>query len=128
MNLESQRRWQLERWASWVRVAALPWVILEVGLLSPDFPSTRYEVAAWVMTAVLALGTGIFFWVDRQDLRPGVQRYVCFASFAFNTAVIWAFVAIYTYVPGTPARQLLFSPAVEAALRFGLLGGLVMPL
>ena len=127
MNLEQQRRWQLERWISWVRVAVVPWAILEVGLLSPDYPSVRYEIAAWATTAVLVLGAGAFFWVDRRNIAPRLQRYVCFASLALNTAVIWAYTLIYTYEPGTPARQLLFFPVVEAALRFGLLGAIVMP-
>ena len=127
MNLELQRRWQLERWISWVRVAAVPWAILEVGLLTPDYPSVRYEIAAWATTSVLVLGAAVFFWAARRSIAPGLQRYVCFASFGFNTVVIWAFVLVYTYEPGTPARQLLFFPVVEAALRFGLLGALVMP-
>lgn len=128
MNLEQQqRRWQLERWISWVRVAVVPWAILEVGLLAPDYPSGRYELAAWATTAMLVLGAGVFFWVDRRSISPRLQRYVCFASLAFNTAGIWAYAVIYTYEPGTPARQLLFFPVVEAALRFGLLGALVIP-
>ncbi|MEK6273779.1 MAG: GAF domain-containing protein [Actinomycetota bacterium] len=127
MSVELQRRWQLERWISWVRVAAVPWAILEVGLLSPDYPSARYEIAAWVTTALLALGAGVFFWADRQSIDARAQRFVCFGSLAFNTAVIWSYAAVYTYESGTPARQLLFFPVVEAALRFGLLGGLVMP-
>jgi len=127
MNLEQQRRWQLERWISWVRVAVVPWAILEVGLLAPDYPSGRSELAAWATTAMLVLGAGVFFWVDRRSISPRLQRYVCFASLAFNTAVIWAYALIYTYEPGTPARQLLFFPVVEAALRFGLLGALVIP-
>lgn len=127
MNVELQRRWQLDRWISSIRVAAVPWAILEVGLLSPDYPSVRYEIAAWATTAVLALGAGVFFWLDRQSIDVRLQRVVCFSGLAFNTAVIWAYALIYTYEPGTPVRQLLFFPVVEAALRFGLLGGLVMP-
>ncbi len=127
MSLESERRWQLERWISWVRLAVVPWAILEIGLLAPDYPSARYEIAAWATTAVLVLGAAVFFWADRRNIAPRLQRFVCFASLAFNTAVIWAYALIYTYEPGTPARQLLFFPVVEAALRFGLLGALAMP-
>ena len=127
MSLEAQGRWQLERWISWVRVVAVPWAILEVTLLSPAYPSNGYEIAGWATTAALAAGAGVFFWVDRRDISPGLQRIVCFSGLAFNTAVIWAYASIYTYEPGTPVRQLLFFPVVEAALRYGLFGGLVTP-
>jgi signal transduction histidine kinase len=124
---ELRRRWQLERWISWVRLAAVPWAVLEVGVLSPGYPSGRYEVAAWATTAVLAVGAGAFFWIDRRELGARGQRAVCLAGLAFNTAVIWAYALIYVYEPGTPARQLLSIPVVEAALRYGLRGGLALP-
>jgi signal transduction histidine kinase len=127
LSHELRRRWQLERWISWVRLAAVPWAVLEVGVLSPGYPSGGYEAAAWATTAVLAVGAGAFFWIDRRELRPRGQQAVCLSGLAFNTAVIWAYSLIYVYEPGTPARQLLFIPIVEAALRYGLRGGLAMP-
>jgi signal transduction histidine kinase len=124
---ELLRRWQLERWISWVRVAVVPWAVLEVAFLSPDYPARGYEIAAWTTTGVLAAGAALFFWLDRRELAQGLQRLVCIGGLAFNTAVIWAYALIYTYESGTPVRQLLFFPVVEAALRFGLVGGLAMP-
>jgi signal transduction histidine kinase len=124
---EQRRRWQLERWISWIRVAAVPWAILEVAFLAPGYPSSAYEIAAWATTAVLALGAALFFWVDRRAIAPRLQPAVCFAGLAFNTAVIWSYTLIYVYEPGTPVRLLLVIPVVEAALRYGLPGGLAMP-
>jgi signal transduction histidine kinase len=124
---ELARRWKLERWISWVRVAAVPWAILEVGLLAPDYPSSGYELAAWVTTAVLAAGAAIFFWLDRREIGPQAQRAIYLAGLAFNSALIWAYTMVYTYEVGAPARQLLVIPVVEAALRYGLLGGLALP-
>src|SRR5438128_1063623 len=127
MNRELQRRWQLERWISWVRLVAVPWAALEVGVFS-TYPSGRYEAAAWVTTAVFALGAAAFFLVDRSSIAPRYQPLVCLGGLAFDTAVVWAWALVYTYEPGTPIRQLLFFPGVEAALRYGLGGGLAMPL
>ncbi len=124
---ELQRRWQLERWISWVRVAVLPWAVLEVAVLTPEYPATGYEVAAWATTGVFAVGVAFFFWLDRREIGPRAKHAVCFAGFAFNTTIIWAYAFVYVYEPGTPVRQLLFFPVVEAALRYGLVGGLVMP-
>ena len=126
MEQERLRRWQLERWISLVRLIALPWAILEVALLS-DYPSRGYEVAAWATTAVFALGAVAFFLVGRRGARERAQPAICLAGLLFDTGVIWAYALVFTFEPGTPIRELLFFPVVEAALRYGLRGGLLMP-
>src|ERR687896_397067 len=125
---EARRRWQLERWISWIRVVAVPWAVLEVGVISQAFPSSNYEIAAWSTTGVLALGAAAFFLLDRRVRSQRLQRAVCLSALAFDTLVIWAYVLIYTFEPGTPIRQLLIVPVVEAALRYGVIGGVVLPL
>jgi signal transduction histidine kinase len=125
---ELRRRWQLERWISWVRIVAVAWAVLEVGIISQEFPSRNYEIAAWTITAALAAGAAAFFFIDRRVQSPRMQSAVCLAALAFDTLVIWSYVLVYTFEPGTPIRQLLIIPAVEAALRYGLVGGIVLPL
>jgi len=125
---ELQRRWQLERWISVVRLVAVPWAVLEVTLLTSSYPSGWYRAAAFATTAFLAVGAALFFWLNRRAVPSRVQSVICLAGLLFDTAVIWTYTLIYTFEPGTPIRQLLFFPVVEAALRFGLVGGLAMPL
>ncbi len=125
---ELRRRWRLERWISIVRLVAVPWAVLEVTLFTSSYPSGWYEAAAFATTAFLAIGAGLFFWLDRRVVQSRFQPAICLAGLVFDTAVIWAYALIYTFEPGTPIRQLLFFPVIEAALRFGLVGGLVMPL
>jgi signal transduction histidine kinase len=125
---ELNRRWQLERWISLVRIVAVPWALVEVSVFTSSYPSGGYELAAWATTATLVVGAAIFFWLARRPVAPRLKPAICFAGLVFDTAVIWAYAFIYTFEPGTPIRQLLFFPVVEAALRFGLLGGLAMPL
>jgi signal transduction histidine kinase len=125
---ELNRRWQLERWISVVRLVAVPWALVEVTVFTESYPSGGYEAAAWGTTAMLAVGAGVFFWLTRRSVPQHLQRSICLAGLAFDAAVIWAYAFVYTFEPGTPIRQLLFFPVVEAALRYGLVGGLAMPL
>ena len=42
--------------------------------------------------------------------------------------MIWAYALVFTFESGTPSiRALLFFPVLEAALRYGLRGGLLLP-
>ena len=124
---ELRRRWQLERWISVIRLAAVPWALFEVGVIAQDYPA-GHEVAAWSITAALALGAVAFFFIDRRPFGERAQRIICFASLSFNTLVISAYCFVFVFEPGTPIRQLLYFAVIEAALRYGLVGGVVMPL
>jgi signal transduction histidine kinase len=127
MSPELARRWELERWISIIRLIAVPWALIEVGLLT-DFASGGYETAAWVVTGCLAVGAIVFFLVARRGVSPRYQPGVCLAGLAFDTAVIWAYALVFTFESGAPTiRALLFFPVLEAALRYGLLGGLILP-
>jgi signal transduction histidine kinase len=125
-STERLRRWQLEGWISLVRLLALPWAAAEVAFLS-DYPSGGYKAGAFATTAVLAAGAVVFFWISRRGAPERFQPAICLAGLVFDTAVIWAYAFVFTFEPGTPIRQLLFFPVVEAALRYGLRGGLLMP-
>ena len=45
----------------------------------------------------------------------------------FDLAVVSAFVCIYSFEPNSPVRELLFLPVIEAALCYGVRGGLALP-
>jgi signal transduction histidine kinase len=124
---ELNRRWQLERWISVVRLVALPLALAEVTVFTESYPSGGYLAAAWATTATLAVGAGVFFWFARRPVAEHLKPAICLAGLVFDAAVIWAYAFVYTFDPGTPIRQLLFFPVVEAALRYGLVGGLAMP-
>ena len=128
MSTELERRWELERWISIIRLITVPWALIEVGLVT-DFTSERYETAAWVVTAVLAVGAIVFFWVGRRGVPSSYQPSLCLAGLVFDTGVIWAYALVFTFESGAPTiRALLFFPVLEAALRYGLLGGLLLPI
>ena len=127
MSPELARRWELERWISLVRLIAVSWAVIEVGLVT-SFSSQRYEVAAWIVTGGLAVGALVFFWLGRRGVSGRFQPTVCLTGLVFDTAVIWAYALVFTFESGAPSiRALLFFPVLEAALRYGLRGGLVLP-
>ena len=127
MSAELERRWELERWISLVRLIAVPWALIEVGLIT-NFTSERYETTAWVVTGVLAAGAIVFFWVGRRGVPSRYQPGVCLAGLMFDTGVIWAYALVFSFESGSPTiRALLFFPVLEAALRYGMRGGLLLP-
>ena len=108
-------------WIAWVRVAAVPFVFLEVAVERGNYPR-GYEGWAWGIAALFALGASALLWAHRRDAEVGLPAYV------FDVAVVSAYVVIYSFEPSSPVRELLFLPVIEAALRWGRLGGLLAPL
>jgi hypothetical protein len=108
-------------WIAWIRLAAVPFVFIEVAIERGNYPA-GYERWAWALSAVFAAGAVPFFWIHRRGLDAGLSAY------AFDVAVVSAFVVLYSFEPGSPVRQLLLLPVIEAALRWGRLGGVLSPL
>jgi signal transduction histidine kinase len=127
MTAEFERQRQIERWIAWVRLFAVPFAVVEVGVLSSGYPS-GYETWAWIITAFLGVG-GIAFWfLARADLGSRAQRILGFAALGFDAGVVAAYVVLYySYEPDSPVRQILFLPVAEAAVRYGVIGGALLP-
>jgi signal transduction histidine kinase len=118
----------IERWTAWVRAGAVVFAFLQVALLRDDYPNRRYEVAAWLSLTVLAIGAAVFFWLSRRPMSSRALGWVGFAALVFDTAIVSAFVLTYAFELGTPVSQALIIPLAEAALRYGLRGGIALPL
>jgi signal transduction histidine kinase len=127
MNRDLQLARQLERWTAWIRLAAVPWAALEVGVLTDGYPP-RYESAAWAATAGLAVGAVALFAASRRDLGRRELRRLGFLALSFDTAAVSAYVLVFTFEPGTPTRSLLVIPVIEAAIRYGVAGAALVPL
>jgi signal transduction histidine kinase len=127
MTPELARLRETERWIAWVRLAAVPFAIIEVGLLSTDYPP-GYENWAWAATALLAVGAVLFQLLSRAEAFARAPRRIGLLGLALDTAVVSAFVLIYQYEIGSPVNQLYFVVLVEAAVRYGIRGGLLTPL
>jgi signal transduction histidine kinase len=122
-----ERLRQVERWIAWVRLLAVPFAIVEVGFVSTGYPP-GYHRLAWIVTAVLIAGAIAFWLLARREFPVRTHKLIGFAALAFDTAVVASYVVVYyAYEPDTPVRQIMILPVVEAAVRYGLVGGLVIP-
>ncbi|HEX6490059.1 MAG TPA: ATP-binding protein [Gaiellaceae bacterium] len=123
---ELTRLRETERWIAWVRLAAVPFAVVEVGLLTQHYPRD-YERWAWATTGALALGAVLFFYLSGSPTFERAPRRIGLLALALDTAVIGAFATIYQFEIGSPIRQLFSILVVEAAVRYGIRGGLAMP-
>jgi len=105
----------LDRWIPHARLVVVPFAFAEVAVESGNYPP-GYERWAWVTTAVFAAGAVVLFFA-RSAL----------AGLILDVLVVSAFVCIYSFEPSSPVRELLFLPVIEAALCYGVRGGLVLP-
>jgi hypothetical protein len=117
LSSELERPDVRDAWIAWARVFAAPLVFLEVLVERGNYPSGD-EALAWTAAGILAAGSLLF-------LRFPWWRA---AALTFDWAVVSGFVVLYSFEPGTPVTQLLLLPVVEAALRYRVRGGLLMPL
>lgn len=104
----------LTPWIRWVRLAAAPFALLEAAV--EDYPP-GHEAWAWALAVVFAAGALVLFRRDRPAL-----------GLMLDLGVVSGFVVLYAFDPGTPVRQLFFLVVLEAALRYGTLGGALVPL
>ena len=110
---------------AWVRLLAVPFAVLEVGLLKEDYPP-GYERWAWAITALLAVGAGVLLWLAYRVPSRRARRRIGFGALVLDTVVVYGYVLVYSFEPGTPIRQLVFIPLIEAALRYGIVGAFAM--
>jgi signal transduction histidine kinase len=127
MSDRLERLREIERWIAWVRLFAVPFAVFEVGLMTTDYPPD-YEDVAWGFTGAFALGAFLLWILSRRERPLRAQRRLAVTALAFDTAIVAAFVVLYySFEVNTPIRMLLFLPVAEAAMRFGLAGGVALP-
>ena len=127
MTAEVQRLQETERWIALVRLAAVPFAIVAVGLLSNDYPS-GYEKWAWATTGLLTAGAVLFYFLSSPSFFARAPRRIGLLGLTLDTVVVAAFTTIYQFEIGSPVRQLFYVLLVEAAVRYGIRGGVLMPL
>ncbi len=126
MKGELERLRQTEIWIAWVRVFAVPFAAFEVAIVGDEHPP-GYERWGWATAAALSLGAVAFFWLARRPLDRKALGRIGFLALAFDTAIVYAFVFVYTFEPSTPAWGILYIPVIEGALRYGMKGGALVP-
>jgi signal transduction histidine kinase len=123
---ETKRLRDIETWVARVRLGGVVFAVLEVGVFTARFPP-GYLDAAWALTGAFAFGTLLLLWLSRSD-RLELLRALGFVAIAFDTAVIGAYGVIFSYEYGNQTRFALTVVVIESALRWGLAGGVALPL
>jgi signal transduction histidine kinase len=109
-------------WIAGVRLAIAIVAILDVHFT--NFPP-GYEVWAWLVAAFLTASALLAAALTRVELdRPARHRARVLIIVLDGLAVI-GFIAVFSYQSAEPYRALYLLPIGEAALRFGLVGGLI---
>ena len=110
---------------AWVRLLAVAFAVLEVGIVDRDYPE-GYHAAAWIITAVFAAGAVALLLLAYRLQSRARWRRIGLGALVFDTAVVYGYILVFTFEPGTPMRQLVFVPLIEAALRFGIVGAIAV--
>ncbi|MEI8104983.1 MAG: ATP-binding protein [Actinomycetes bacterium] len=113
----------LERWISLVRLVALPFALAAVALA--HYPA-GWELWAWVTTGLFAAGAVVLFAFARLEVAARHQIAQSVVAQVFDTAVVTAYVLVYSFERGLPIQQLLYIDLAAACVRFQLVGGLVL--
>ena len=119
---DEQRRIGLQ--LAMVRLLAAPVAVLHVATTA--FPA-GYRPWALATCALLALGGVLVLVLERRALSVRARGRLATGAIALDTAVVGAFLVLYSFVDGQPTWALFFLPTLEAALRFGLVGGVITP-
>jgi len=115
-----------ERWLAIVRLGGVVFAALEIGFVSNHFPP-GYESAAWVLTGVFA-AIAVVFYILAGRAGDDVLRLVGFGALLSDAAVIGAYATIFSFEYGNQTRWAMIFAVAEAALRYGLRGGVAVPL
>jgi signal transduction histidine kinase len=117
-----EQRLRAERWLAWIRVGAVPFAVFQTAITSGYPPG--HAAWAWVTTGVLAIGAALIWWLAQRDLPPQALARLGFGALAFDFLIVSSFVLSLTFVRATPIRQVLILVLIEAAFRYGIVGGL----
>ncbi len=123
---ELRRLRETERWLAWVRLAAVPFAAFQVAIGS-NYPR-GYERWAWVLTGGFAAGTLFLFWLSRKEWSFRRQIALGVGALAFDFGIVSGYILVYTFEQGTPIRQIMFLPLIEAGLRYAIPGALALAL
>jgi signal transduction histidine kinase len=116
----------VETWLASIRLAGVGFAVLEVGVFTTHFPP-GYRTASWIVTGIFAAGAIVLFRLARIE-RSVWLPVIGLAALIFDTLVIAAYSTIFSYEYGNQTHWALILAVVEAALRYGFIGGIALPL
>ena len=111
------------RWLVLVRAAL---VVASIGAVAgtDDMPAS-YRAWGWVVVGFFAAETIASAVLAATELGPTARVWARALLIVCDGLVAIGFIAVFSYQEGEPYRALYLIPIAEAALRFGLVGGLI---
>ena len=125
MRGPAERYRDVERHVTYVRVLFGVFVLATL-LLERHLPH-GYLVAGWVLAGFFAAGTAVFYRVAGSG-GPAMWPTVGLVSLVFDAGAVAGFGVIFAYEYGNQTRWAMMLPVLEAALRYGPLGGGIVPI
>ena len=110
------------RWLVLLRAALV--VVGAVAVALTSFPPS-YEAWAWAVVGFFAAVTVFSGVLSVIELDPVTRVRARVLLLALDAVVAIGFIAVFSFETGEPYRALYLIPVAAAALRFGLVGGLV---
>jgi signal transduction histidine kinase len=104
---------------------ALLVLVAIVDVAVTNFPE-RYRWWAWGVVGFFAASTLLSAALARARLDRAARVRARALAIVLDSAAAIGFVAVFSYQSGQPYRALYLVPIAEAALRFGLVGGLII--
>ncbi|HEU5477408.1 MAG TPA: ATP-binding protein [Gaiellaceae bacterium] len=110
------------RWLVLLRAVLV--VAAIVAVVATTMPSS-YRTWAWIVVAFFAAETVLSAVTSVIELGPTARVWARAFLIACDALVGIGFVAVFSFQSGQPYRPLYLIPIAEAALRFGLAGGVI---
>jgi signal transduction histidine kinase len=116
-----------EAWIARIRLGVVVFAVFQIVVIPDPYPP-GYALYAWATTVALIVGAVGIFLALRRELSDRALGLLGFGALVFDTAIVSSYALVFSFEEGTPIRQLFFIPVIEGALRYGLRGGIVVPL
>ena len=113
-----------ERWIAWVRLGAVVFALVEVGVFKGPV-NVGYGSAAWSLTGAFAAGSLVLLALTYRAPRSWLGA-VGLAALGFDFAVVSAYGVVFSYGYGNQMRFALVLVVIEGAFRYELLGGVLV--
>ena len=115
---------EIERWIALVRLIAVPFALGQVAA-TPGYPP-GYAAYGWLTGGVFTAGAIAIFVLARVHLGRRGQTALGASALAFDTVVVSSFILVFHFQEGSPVGRLLLLVVVEAAVRYGIPGALLL--
>ena len=115
-----------EIWIGWTRLLAAAFTVV-LAVLARGADGISYG-RAWLVTGIFVAGALILAALARREWSVRGFQILGIAALTFDTAILYAFVFSHALTTGTASTRLVVLAVAEAAVRYGIVGGVGMTL